>query len=55
MSEEPVEVRWLKIVEKADVEKVDKFRSKFQNPVQVKALVGLILYEPDVVEFEILF
>ena len=54
MSEEPVEVRWLKIVEKADVEKVDKFRSKFQNPVQVKALVGLNLYG-FVVEFEILF
>ncbi len=39
MNEEPFEVRWIKIVEKSDLEQVDKFRSKFQNPTQVKYLV----------------
>jgi hypothetical protein len=39
MLEPSVESRWMKLVEEGNLEEVDKFRNKFQNPHQLKRIV----------------
>ena len=42
MEEESIESRWMKTVLKGEMEEVEKFRNKFQNPHQLKKIVRYI-------------
>ncbi len=41
MEEESVESRWMKIVLKGEMDEVEKFRNKFQNPHHLKKILEL--------------